>query len=91
MDESGAAPEPAQLTLLPLQAWSVVQLSPEGQLHMAEAGVLLSDPQQQQQQEGGNGGSAAGSSSSRRIVSSRVYDVISGKLEKFGIRLEAQA
>jgi hypothetical protein len=49
-----------------------VQLSPEGQLQRAEAGVLL---QQQQQQDGGSS-----SSSGKRLVSCRVYDASSGQL-----------
>jgi hypothetical protein len=77
-----------QLTLLPLQAWSAVQLSPEGQLHRAEAGVVLSDAHQQQQE--GHDGSAAGSSS-RRMVSSRLYDVSSRQLASVDIKQEAKA
>jgi hypothetical protein len=90
LDAAGAAPEGVQLTLLPLQAWSAVQLSPGGQLHRAEAGVLLSDTPQQQQQAEGADGSTAGSSS-HRIVSSRVYDVSSGQLAEVDITQETKA
>jgi hypothetical protein len=46
LTDSGATPEGVQLTLLPLQAWSAVQLDSDGQLLRAEAGVM----HQQQQQ-----------------------------------------
>lgn len=66
-----------QLTLLPLGAWSAVQLSTAGQLQRAEAGVLLGLHAQQQLLKGdaaeGAGGGDGGSTSSR-LVSCRVYD-----------------
>lgn len=91
LDASGAAPDGVQLTLLPLQAWSAVQLSPDGQLHMAEAGVVLSDAHQQQQQQAEGEEDSSAGSSSRRIVSSRVYDVSRGQLASVDIKQEAKA
>lgn len=46
LTDSGAAPAGVQLTLLPLSAWSAVQLSSDGELLRAEAGVLHHHQQQ---------------------------------------------
>jgi hypothetical protein len=70
IDAAGGAPEAVQLTLLPLQAWSAIQFGPNGQLHRAEAGVLLGAEQQ-----------GDGSSSRERLVSCRLYDAGTGQLQ----------
>jgi hypothetical protein len=43
LSSTGAAPLGTQVTLLPLGAWSAVQLGDDGQLQRAEAGLLLPD------------------------------------------------
>lgn len=75
VDAAGGAPEAVQLTLLPLQAWSAIQFGANGQLHRAEAGVLLGAEQQ------GDGGSSSSSSSKERMVSCRLYDAGTGQLQ----------
>lgn len=89
MGSSGAAPEGTQLTLLPLSAWSAVQLSPEGQLQRAEAGVLLGQQQQPGAAADAQGPGGSGSSSQDRLVSCRVYDAGSGQLEAASIAQES--
>jgi hypothetical protein len=41
LDAAGAAAEGVVLAMLPLGAWSAVELTPEGRLRHAEAGVVL--------------------------------------------------
>jgi len=77
LDAAGAAPDGTQLTLLPLNAWSAVQLTPQGQLHKAEAGVLLYKS---------TDGAELPSS---RLVSVRVYDANTGKIDGASIGHES--
>lgn len=90
VDAAGAVPEAVQLTLLPLQAWSAVQLSPEGQLHRAEAGVVLTQPGSEQQQDNSSSSSSSEDDSSQRVVSCRVYDASLGQLQTVSIAQEAR-
>lgn len=88
MGSSGTAPEDVQLTLLPLAAWSAVQLSPEGQLRRSEAGLLLGHQEATAAAAAQDGGSCDGGK--HRLVSCRVYDASTGQLEAASVGQESK-